>query len=341
MCAVPAHIYYILIEQPFGCGYRKEVLSMAKKQTIQHLIHSELASKISFGKSKHEDKKNLAFGESNYRIYSYSTYETYLKEMTAYARWLKEEKGISKAADLSKTEQYAKEYLQYRMDKGNSVYTLKMERSALSMLYGKQIDFSLPMRDKTSITRSRNETTNDKHYSREGKYRDVFIMGVATGGRRKDLVNLKTNALREKDGQLYISFERSKGGRNRLSPVREEYVNEVREIFLKRQTEGKEKVFDKIPQKIDIHALRREYAKNLYKDILTNPALREEYLKQYPVRSEYKTQKDKDGIVYTKIIRTNTYKDRDSNIYDRNDLYVISQALGHNRIDTSITHYLK
>ena len=223
---------------------------MAKKQTIQHLIHSELASKISFGKSKHEDKKNLAFGESNYRIYSYSTYETYLKEMTAYARWLKEEKGISKAADLSKTEQYAKEYLQYRMDKGNSVYTLKMERSALSMLYGKQIDFSLPMRDKTSITRSRNETTNDKHYSREGKYRDVFIMGVATGGRRKDLVNLKTNALREIDGQLYISFERSKGGRNRLSPVREEYVNEVREIFLKRQTEGKEKVFDKIPQNV-------------------------------------------------------------------------------------------
>lgn len=314
---------------------------MAKKQTIQHLIHNELVSKIAFGESKHADKKTLEFGGSSYKIYSYSTYETYLKEATAYACWLKEEKGISKVVDLSETEQYVKEYLQHRLDNGISVYTLKMERSALSMLYGKSIKFDLPIRDNKAIKRSRKETSNDRHYSREGKYKDVFTMGIATGGRRKDLKNLRTSDLVEINGNFYISFKGSKGGRNRLSPVRQEYVNEVREIFLKRQAEGKEKVFDIIPNKIDIHSLRREYAKNLYKDILANPALRDEYLKQYPVRSEYKTQKDKSGNVYTKKIRTNTYKDRDGNTYDRNDLYVISQALGHNRIDTSITHYLK
>lgn len=314
---------------------------MAKKQTIEHLIHNELVSKIAFGESKHEDKKSLTFGESSYKIYSYSTYETYLKETTAYACWLREEKGISKSVDLSRTEQYAEEYLQSRLDNGISVYTLKMERSALAMLYSKQINFALPVRDNKAITRSRKETSNDRHYSRVGKYKDVFVMALATGGRRKDLINLRTSDLVEISGNLYISFKGSKGGRNRLSPVRQEYVNEVREIFLKSQTEGKKKVFDKIPKKIDIHALRREYAKNLYKDILANPALRDEYLKQYPVRSEYKTQKDKNGITYTKEIKTKTYKDRDGNIYSREDLYVISQALGHNRIDTSITHYLK
>ena len=69
---------------------------MAKKQTIEHLIHSELVSKIAFGESKHADKKNLAFGESSYKIYSYSTYETYLKEAIAYACWLREEKAYQK-----------------------------------------------------------------------------------------------------------------------------------------------------------------------------------------------------------------------------------------------------
>lgn len=314
---------------------------MAKKQTIQHLIHNELVSRIAFGNSKHEDKKTLEFGESSYKIYSYSTYNTYLKEVTAYARWLREEKGISKATDLRSTEQYAKEYLQYRLDKGISVYTLKMERSALSMLYSKQIDISLPKRNNRAIVRSRKATENDRHYSREGKYKDVFIIAVASGSRRKDLTNLHTSDLIEKNGNLYISFKGSKGGRNRLSPVRREYVKQVQEIFLKRQIEGKEKVLDKVPRKIDVHSLRREYAQNLYCDIQRDAVLREEYLKQYPMRKELKTQKNKDGVVYTKEIKTKTYKDREGNIYNRDDLYIISQALGHNRVDTSIAHYLK
>lgn len=314
---------------------------MGKKKAIENQLHNSLKDKIAFGQSKHEDKASVRFGESTYKIYSYATYNTYLKTTKEYSKWLIEIKHIGKYERMENTEQYATEYLQYRQDNNISIYTLKMERSALSMLYGKSIKFDLPTRDNKAIKRSREETTNDKHYSREGKYKDVFIMGVATGGRRKDLTNLKVSALREINGQLYIAFNRSKGGRNRLSPVRQEYAEQVREIFLKRQTEGKEKVFDKIPCKIDIHSLRREYAKNLYQDILGNPSLRDEYLKQYPERKELKTQKDKDGTAYTKEIKTKTYKDRDGNIYNRDDLYVISKSLGHNRIDTTITHYLK
>ena len=314
---------------------------MGKKKAIENQLHNALRNKIAFGQSKHKDKADIGFGKSTYKIYSYSTYNTYLKVAKEYAKWLTEDKHVEKYEKMENTEQYATEYMQYRQDSNISVYTLKMERSALSMIYGKPITFDLPARDNKAITRSRKETVNDMHYSREGKYRDVFVMAVATGSRRKDLTNLKTDDLREINGQLYIAFKRSKGGRNRLSPVRQEYAEQVREIFLKRQIEGKEKVFDKIPRKIDIHALRREYAKNLYKDICANPALRDEYLKQYPVRCEYRTKKDKNGNIFTKEIRTNTYKDRDGITYNRNDLYVISQSLGHNRIDTSITHYLK
>jgi len=314
---------------------------MGKKKAIENQLHNALRDKISFGQSKHKDKENLSFGESAYKVYSYSTYNTYLKIEKEYAKWLVDVKHVNKYERMENTEQYVTEYLQYRQENNISIYTLKLERSALSMVYGKKIDYELPQRDNKAITRSRKETVNDKHYSRDGKYRDVFIMGIATGGRRKDLTNLRTTDLREIDGRWYIAFKRSKGGRNRLTPVRTEYAEKVREIFLKRQKEGKEKVFDKIPKKIDIHSLRREYAQGLYKEIVENPVLRDEYLKQYPTRRELKTQKDKNGITYTKEIQTDTYKDRDGNVYNRDDLYVLSQALGHNRLEIGVHHYTK
>lgn len=67
-------------------------------------------------------------------------------------------KGIRKTDDVNKTEEYAKEYLQYRQEQEVSAYTLKPERSALGMLYSKKIDFELPVRNSKGITRSRLET---------------------------------------------------------------------------------------------------------------------------------------------------------------------------------------
>ena len=114
---------------------------MARKQSIENLFHTNLKDKIAFGESKHKDKQGLDFGQSTYKIYSYGTYNTYVKECAAYAKWLAEEKSIKKTDDINKTEQYVKEYLQSRLDAGVSVYTAKLERAALGMLYNKQIDF--------------------------------------------------------------------------------------------------------------------------------------------------------------------------------------------------------
>ena len=97
-------------------------------------------------KVKRQQKKDLGFGQSTYQIYSVNSYKTYLKQCKQYAKWLKQEKGINKIDDINKTEQYAKEYIQKRLDDGKSIYTVKMERSALGMLYGKQIDIKLPSR---------------------------------------------------------------------------------------------------------------------------------------------------------------------------------------------------
>lgn len=314
---------------------------MARRQSIENIFHTNLKNKIAFGQSKHADKADLGFGQSTYKIYSYGTYNTYLKECNQYAKWLEREKGIKKTDDIAKTEQYAKEYLQSRLDASCSIWTVKMERSALGMLYGKRIELQMPIRNTRNITRSRLETESDKHYSREGKYHDIFVMAAATSCRRCDLKALKTDCLVEKDGHLYVKIDQSKGGRDRLSYVRAEYAEEVKNIIENRNRAGYDKVFDKIPQKIDIHSLRREYCQGLYNEIKDNKELRDEILKNYQPRKELKTQKDRDGNTYTKEIQRDYYKDRNGNIYNRDDIYCCSQCLGHNRLDVSITHYLK
>ncbi|MDD3139373.1 MAG: tyrosine-type recombinase/integrase [Lachnospiraceae bacterium] len=304
-----------------------------KKQNIKNIIHTALKDKIAFGESKHNAKKELdGFGKSTYKIYSYSTYNTYLKANLEYAKWLQENKNINKINDLSVTEQYASEYIQYRLDSGVSVYTAKMERSALAMLYSKQIEIDMPKRDNKNITRSRKSTENDKHISRNGKYKDVFTVALATGGRRSDIQKLSINDFKEIDGNLYVTFIQSKGGRNRLAPVLEEYTQQVKDIMENVKLSGKTRLFEHIPKEIDVHSLRREYAKNLYKNITENKDLKDKYLFQYPERVEYKNNKE---------IKRNFYKDRDNNIYDRDNIYIVSQALGHNRLDVSVTHYLK
>ena len=314
---------------------------MGRKKDVERLFHQTLSDKLAFGQSKKAAKKDLGFGQSTYQIYSVNSYKTYLKQCKQYARWLKEEKGLNKIDDINKTEQYAIEYIQKRLDDGKSIYTVKMERSALGMLYGKQIDIKLPARTPDQITRSRGETKNDKYITRDGKYKDVFTIALATGSRRKDISKLCVNNFREVDGKLYVFFEKSKGGRDRLTPVLEKYEKDVRDIIEQAKVDGKTRLFNHIPKEIDVHGLRREYCQNLYDEIKDNKELRDEILKNYPERRELKTQKDKDGNTVTKEIKSDVYKDRSGNVWKRDDIYVLSQALGHNRLDVSITHYLK
>ena len=314
---------------------------MGRKKDVERLFHQTLSDKLAFGQSKKAAKKDLGFGQSTYQIYSVNSYKTYLKQCKQYARWLKEEKGINKIDDINKTEQYAIEYIQKRLDDGKSIYTVKMERSALGMLYGKQIDIKLPSRTPDQITRSRKETKNDRYITRDGKYKDVFTIAIATGSRRKDISKLCVNNFREVDGKLYVFFEKSKGGRDRLTPVLEKYEKDVRDIIEQAKADGKTRLFNHIPKEIDVHGLRREYCQGLYDEIKDNKELRNEILKNYPERRELKTQKDKDGNTVTKEIKSDVYKDRSGNVWKRDDIYVLSQALGHNRLDVSITHYLK
>lgn len=310
-----------------------------KKQSINRIIKNNLKSKIAYGESKHEAKKDLDFGQSSYRIYSYTTYATYEKECLKFGEWVKAEKGINSIKSLEDIKLYTQEYLQERLDSGCSVWTVKMERSALGMLYGESVEMDMPKRDIHDIDRSRHD--RNSHYARDGQYKDVYTIALSTGGRRADIEKLTPYDFKYQDGKLYVSFEQSKGGRNRFTYVREEYVKDVLEIVQKAKLEGKDKVLEDVPSNMDIHALRKEYAYNLYQDIQKDNELRAFLLNHEPPRKEYRTSINKDGQKVTKEVKRDIYKTKDGDVYSRDDVYLISRMLGHSRIDTAICHYLK
>lgn len=86
-------------------------------------------------------------------------------------------------------------------------------------------------------------------------------------------------------------------------------------------------MFEHILKEIDVQGLRREYAQALYNTLKDNRTLRDDYLTYYPTRHE--------------AVKSPYYKDRQGNIFECDTVWVVTNSLGHTRIDTSITSYLK
>ncbi|MEY8324652.1 hypothetical protein AALB47_12180 [Lachnospiraceae bacterium 54-11] len=262
-------------------------------------------------------------------IHSMNTYKTYLEHCTHFVEWCIQEKGVNKYASLNKIEKYAKEYLQYREEQGKSLYTLKAEKAALGKLYSKEIDYKFKeARTVDKITRSRNETERQKHFSEE-KNRDLVNIAKATGGRRADLEKLtRKDFFADSKGNLWVSFQGSKGGRDRVAPVLPQYKDAVKEFISTKDNE--EHLFDKIHNAADIHAYRREYAQSLYSLVADDKEKAQEYALNYPVR-------DKTGYdtYYARGDKKTAFRGLKDNIY------IVSQALGHNRLSVTVNHYLK
>lgn len=300
---------------------------MAKKKDIERLLVSELTSKIRFGQSKHEAKlqaENRFNADLEY-IYSKQTYETYKNTAVLFANYCKNELHITKAKSVSELKEYMISYLDKCKEKNCSNYTLKMRRSAFNKMLGKdnKLDYFVEERKINEITRSRKENTFfDKHYSRTGKYKDLFDVAESTGTRREDLAKLKKKDFELIDNHLVVHIKQSKGGRDRTSVVLNQDV--ILE-FLKNKKDD-ELLFAKIPDKIDIHSFRRQYLTNLYSKIESEPEMVSFCKQLYGERSEH--------------IKTDKYKSRYwDEAKNRDTLYYCSESAGHSRIDV-LKHYI-
>lgn len=310
------------------------------RKTLNNQVQHALTQKARIGESRHKAKEELrqeyadkgekmAFGVAVDGIHSIKTYDVYKGHCERFTAWCIENKGVNKYAKLESIKQYASEYLKEREAQGLSLYTLKAERAALGKLYGEQIPYKFEKaRTYKDVTRSRGAAKRDAHFSEE-KNAPLVALCRGTGGRREDISKLTKECFFIKDGNMFVRFEQSKGGRDRIAPVLKNYQEQIKELLDK--TENNKLLFDVIHNGCDVHGYRREYAQELYKTVCNDEKLKAEYSKQYAPRNEPNIK----GSVYRSHEKERHF------VGERDNIYIVSQALGHNRLDVSVNHYLK
>lgn len=271
-------------------------------------VQDSLDAKLQIGRKKKPDK--IAGISQNY-IYSWETYHSYLKHCCYFVKWCKENYGCK---TIEACKQHASEWMKTR--EHLSVYTQKMEASALVKLYGctlEELNIHTAARQRKDITRSRNTVKRDRHFS-ESNHAELVAFCRATGLRRAELQALRGTALYQDRSGYYLHISSgSKGGRERYAPI----IGDKDLVIRLCQQAGDGKVFEKVPSGADIHSYRRDYATAIYW--------------QYARPLEQLTAKEK---YYCR-------GDRKGEVFDRAAMRITSNALGHGRIEVIAGHYLK
>ena len=290
-------------------------------------IQENLKSKLAIGSKKDKtDKEKLK------NIYSWNTFKTYMKHCNYFAQYCKKEHGVK---TLAECKPYASEWLKSRQDL--SAYTQKMEASALAKLYScspASLGIETPKRLMRNITRSRGQKVRDTHFSTKN-HTEIIDFCRSTGLRRAELCALRGSSLIQKDGKYYVNVTAAtKGGRRRCVPV----IGDVGNVVHLMTKAGTGHVFDNVPNGMDVHSYRSEYATAIYNayardkaTCLNTPFWNKEH---YNGKGKPKGGYDKNSVYVCR-------GDQKGRWLDKAAMLKASQALGHNRISVVGEHYIR
>jgi integrase len=249
---------------------------------------------------------------SSGKIHSYRTRSTYQQQVLRFVNWARACTHLPQLADLdARADELASQYLEEERAVGKSPYTLQTMRSALRLFFAQPAlaaGVRLPPRYRSQITRSRRPAARDRHVQLE-HWPDVVLFARATGLRKNELRLIRVGEVYpNRAGQLVALVMNGKGGKAREVPVLPTYVSPVLALVAGRPAE--DRVFARLPD-IDIHALRREYAQALYRLHAPDWPL-------LPARGRLRPTD-----------------------YYRPAVRLVSRALGHERLDIVLLHYLR
>ncbi len=259
-------------------------------------------------------KSTWAF--STGRIHSFKTRTVYQAHVVRFVRWARSIHQVKALSQLDpQAEALATEWLQQQLAEGKSPYTLQAERAALRMFFANRAlaaNVAIPRRTRERITRSRGPAAHDRHIQL-ANWQPLIRFLQATGLRRNELRALRDQDIIRDDleylDEIVVKVRNGKGGKARTVPVLPGHEADVRAVLSGSDPEAL--VFSRIPKHLDVHSYRREYAQALY-------------LHYAPGRGLPPAQ--------------GRLKPRD---YDRDAAQRVSWALGHNRIDVVIRHYVR
>ena len=293
-------------------------MSAHRKSLIRQAIE-RLDECMAIGESRRQAKQeHRATGErlwtfSTGKMHSYKTRTTYQEHVLRFVNWARTTYQIKSLEQLdARANELASIYLQQEIAAYKSAYTLQVERSALRLFFADRAlasDVPLPRRTRANITRSRGPAAHDRHFQ-PANWQPLMNFERACGLRRSELARLIVgDAYHNAQGRLVVHVLNGKGGKEREAPVLPGHEQDILALTTGRKPE--DRVFERIPKHLDVHALRREYAQALY-------------LSHTPGRE----LPPPDG----RLRRED---------YDLHAAQRVSWALGHNRIDVVLRHYLR
>ena len=248
-------------------------------------------------------------------IHSHGTRNAYQQHIMRFIQWARSNYQIRRLDLLdSRADELATEYLADRLTQGRSPYTVQAERSALRLFFdNRALDSTIiiPARRRENITRSRRAPVRTKDFNPDN-WQPLIRFLQATGLRRDEVRRLQVEDIRENptSGALEVVIKKGhgKGGRPRKVPV---LPGSEQDILCQRDGRApQELVFPRIPSHLRPHSLRREYAQAYYC-----------HLSGRELPSPIGRLKRSD--------------------YDEAAVKQVSLALGHNRTDVILRHYLR
>ena len=303
-------------------------------ESLKQQVYDELQKRNGFGRSKHEDKKN---GVSNLYIYSFNSMKTYIRHCKYFVEWCKSQDYIKEELNhaprtLAECESYVESFIRDRERQGLSAYTVKMEKSALSKLYGRSFDFKTIETSRANITRSRGKAKRDAHFSEE-RHADFVNACRCVGFRRSEMEAAKASDLM-RVGDMYFMQITGKGGKRRAAMLVGTPDEIERAVNYINQMTGR----NKIPNGADVHSYRADYATRIYKRY-ARPI--EEIKGKTVDYTELTGKTAKGGETIYKSAVYYCRGDQKGRALDRLAMIMASQALGHNRESVVGEHYLK
>lgn len=315
-------------------------MSHKNKISLRMQAAERMKEMTCIGRSKHADKiaamekyereKPVGISKKDYvdeylrdKIYSSATYRTYEKHINYFLDFCRE-RGCR---TLDACRDHADAWLQSRAEAGLSAWTLATEKAALSKLYREPSRnfVDTPARCRKNIKRSRNDVVRDRGFS-ESRNIEIVNFCRGTGLRRSELASLRPEQLSVRDENYFLRIK-GKGGKVRDVPIIGEHKQEIVDRI--KNTAAGERVWQRVPSHMDVHAYRADYATELYK-------LHARDIKDIPY--------DKINRGTGRAYQSDVYhcqRDRAGEKFDKYAMKIVSRALGHNRIDIIAGHYLR
>ena len=300
-----------------------------KDKNINIQLQRKIDDLLRFGEKKiKDDRTNPNRCEG---IHSIKTAETYRATARLLGDYLKQE-GVRNIGDINR--EHIEGFMRSR--ENLSAYTHAKDLSAINKILDTRYtvrDFGLNNRSYNNITNNRGLSSYDTSQAERNRQQLEFVRAI---GMRRESIDRITPAdfIRDKNGQCIGCHLIEKGGRERIAIIIEQDRERITaQVNLAIQQTGEHTPFlPQVDSNANPHYCRAEYSTQLYNDLLQ---AREECHDYYQNMRDIFINQD----AFTKAC--SRYHQEHVNGHDRDIMAEVSQALGHNRIDVVMYHYLK